>query len=202
MLRDAQQNLLRMVWKLALAHLPAKGMVWKVALGAAIVARVVYVLATQALGIAAWQLGAGVVALVALAVGFFGLIMTRMGKSVKPCAPTEAQLRAQPTADCVLFRFLPALTGKIAWCKVSARGKMCQGVTSSSYTTHKLGHFPTPVHAVEMKLASPTSGTEYTLNFQMKREDMSSERYGGNKVRFVSPGCRPCVSHSCPFPSV
>lgn len=108
------------------------------------------------LGIAMWGLGL-------LGVGAGGLIAVvldvkkRWFWSVPVVPPTEEMLCDEPLESCQLFTFLPELKGKVAW--------------------RKLGDYPTPVHTSEV----PVAGLLRKVTF--KREDMSSPRYGGNKVR-------------------
>eukprot|EP01060_Flectonema_neradi_P022134 TRINITY_DN3041_c0_g5_i1.p1 TRINITY_DN3041_c0_g5~~TRINITY_DN3041_c0_g5_i1.p1 ORF type:complete len:492 (+),score=62.07 TRINITY_DN3041_c0_g5_i1:56-1477(+) len=67
---------------------------------------------------------------------------------------------------CVLARFLPEIKGKVLW--------------------KKLGNYPTPVH----KLTLSKEGNP-PVSIQVKREDLSNDIYGGNKVRsleFLLPG--------------
>ncbi|MBT8494310.1 MAG: hypothetical protein KJO07_14745, partial [Deltaproteobacteria bacterium] len=58
-------------------------------------------------------------------------------------------------AESALFRFIPALRGVVPW--------------------RPLGRWPTPVHELQI----PSCGHSVYL----KREDLSSPLYGGNKVR-------------------
>lgn len=107
------------------------------------------------LGLAAGGLGL----LVALAAGLLVLLLDlkrRWFWSVPVVPPTEEML-SEPLESCQLFSFLPELKGTVAW--------------------RKLGDYPTPVHCCEV----PVHGVLRKVAF--KREDMSSSRYGGNKVR-------------------
>ena len=66
---------------------------------------------------------------------------------------------------CVLARFLPEIRGSIGW--------------------KKLGNYPTPVHKLHL------SQDDNEIKIQVKREDLSNETYGGNKIRsleFLLPG--------------
>jgi len=83
-------------------------------------------------------------------------------------APTARQLAEEDHERHALFRHLPALRGRLAW-----RG---------------LGVFPTPVHratcsAAPISSSSGASADPRAVSFFVKREDLSSAAYGGNKVR-------------------
>ena len=72
---------------------------------------------------------------------------------------TNNQAKDEDETHCALFRHFPFLAGKLAW--------------------RELGHnYPTPIHRVNMK--SPEGEA---FSFSVKREDLASELYGGNKVR-------------------
>eukprot|EP00944_MAST-04C_sp_MAST-4C-sp1_P007978 g7978.t1 len=73
--------------------------------------------------------------------------------------PTKKQIQEEDPKQNALFRHLPQLKGQIAW--------------------RKLGKFPTPIHHGKYFLPNGKK----TLEFYVKREDMSSTIYGGNKVR-------------------
>jgi len=73
--------------------------------------------------------------------------------------PTEAQLAEENHNAHALFRHIPRLKTALAW--------------------RQLGNFPTPIHCGSV--ISPTSGQ--LIRFLVKREDLSSPLYGGNKVR-------------------
>ncbi|MCA9678630.1 MAG: pyridoxal-phosphate dependent enzyme, partial [Myxococcales bacterium] len=64
---------------------------------------------------------------------------------------------ARPLDDVALFRHLPALVGQVPW--------------------QRLGDWPTPVEE------APAIGAAIGADVWIKREDRSSPRYGGNKVR-------------------
>lgn len=91
---------------------------------------------------------------------------------IAPPTPTQ-QADEDPTKH-ALFRHLPGLSTKLAW--------------------RRLGTFPTPVHRGECGAPpTPSSATlpegtvsgssAETVRFYVKREDLSSPLYGGNKVR-------------------
>ena len=73
--------------------------------------------------------------------------------------PTKKQIQEEDPNQHALFRHLPQLKRQIAW--------------------RKLGNFPTPIHHGKYYLPN----TKDPLTFYVKREDMSSTLYGGNKVR-------------------
>eukprot|EP00943_MAST-04B_sp_MAST-4B-sp1_P007537 g7537.t1 len=74
--------------------------------------------------------------------------------------PTKQQLEEENQDTHALFRYLPKLKESIAW--------------------RQLGIFPTPIHYGKHKYATKRHGT---ARFYVKREDLSSPLYGGNKVR-------------------
>jgi len=74
-------------------------------------------------------------------------------QSVGLAGPTPSMLEDEDPSKLPLFRHLPSLRGKLAW--------------------RPLGDFPTPVHDASVG----------AHRFQVKREDLSSSLYGGNKVR-------------------
>jgi len=81
--------------------------------------------------------------------------------SVRALPPTARQLREEVLAGTTnpLFRAWPAMHRKLAW--------------------RRLGNYPTPVHRFACRL--PEGGVN--VQFWVKREDLSSDKYGGNKVR-------------------
>jgi hypothetical protein len=84
-------------------------------------------------------------------------LLRRMSSSVGVAEPTEQQLKEEnPEQNCALFRHLPTLSKKLAWRSL--------GVTTS-----------TPIHVCTL----PKDG----VVFYIKREDLISSQYGGNKVR-------------------
>ena len=82
--------------------------------------------------------------------------MDRMFFSI-PIVPSSPAWRVDES-QCSLFKFLPQLRGKVAW--------------------RPLGVFPTPVHHFTLELENGRD-----VQFLAKREDLSSDFYGGNKVR-------------------
>lgn len=77
-----------------------------------------------------------------------------MYHSVKPLPPTKKQMEEEDMDKNLLFKYVPALKGKVAW--------------------RQIGDYPTPIHKLEI-------GKE--MSFWVKREDLSNGSYGGNKVR-------------------
>ena len=86
------------------------------------------------------------------------LLLRRMEASVGLAPPTSDMLASEPHANHVLFRHLPILRGKLAW--------------------RQLGQFPTPIHRATAKTHDGLD-----ISFEIKREDLSSAVYGGQKVR-------------------
>lgn len=78
-------------------------------------------------------------------------------KQMKHQAPTATQLEEEGVEKNPLFRHFPSLRNLIAW--------------------RELGNYPTPVHNCSVEREGRS------LNFLVKREDLSSDMYGGNKVR-------------------
>ena len=104
--------------------------------------------------------GTGLVAAVpVVGLSAVAVLLRAFERSVGIAPPTEEMLAHEPHGRLPLFRHLPALRTKLAW--------------------RQLGSWPTPVH--DARIATTASGSE--LHFQVKREDLSSSQYGGNKVR-------------------
>jgi hypothetical protein len=80
--------------------------------------------------------------------------MSRLYHSVAPLPPTENQLATEDLDACPIFRHIPQLRGRVAFREIGE-------------------NFPTPIHKV----------TVDGVSFFVKREDLSSSAYGGNKVR-------------------
>ena len=121
-------------------------------------------LAGGAMGTAPAVLGA----MAALPVGAAAVVvwlLQHMHMSVGMHAPTEKQLEEEDTEQHALFRHVPELKQRLAW--------------------RQLGNFPTPVHRGRCKAARAAGcgDAPQTVSFYVKREDLSSEFYGGNKVR-------------------
>ena len=92
----------------------------------------------------------------------FVRLLRRISGSVGVAPPTAAMLRDEdPSRNCALFRHFPALAETLAW---RSLGAQC----------------PTPVHACRLPLLGDASRE---VEFLLKREDLISDRYGGNKVR-------------------
>ncbi|KAL1519735.1 hypothetical protein AB1Y20_023243 [Prymnesium parvum] len=85
--------------------------------------------------------------------------LQRMQQSVGVAPPTQAMLDEEDHDSCPLLRHLPMLKQKIAYRALGDR-------------------FPTPIHE-----ASVQSAAGFRCHFYVKREDLSSGLYGGNKVR-------------------
>lgn len=90
---------------------------------------------------------------------FLRVFLERFYASASMLPPTKRQLETEDLDANPLSRSLPALRGKLAW--------------------RQLGEYPTPVHRFSCSL--PGQGSD--VDFWVKREDLSSARYGGNKVR-------------------
>ena len=87
-------------------------------------------------------------------------LLKRMHGSVGTAPPTAAMLAEESASTCALFRHVPRLAHSLAWRSL--------GATS-----------PTAVQ--RGSVVDPVSGR--TLGFHVKREDLISTAYGGNKVR-------------------
>ena len=132
-----------------------------------------------------WTMG---VALPSIAAAVFWVLQT-MHSSIGIAKPCQKQLddpseqKARETYP--LFRYLPQLKDRLAWRSLG-------------------GSFPTPIHACECQAlpikrvgaTKPAAGSTATygsvdnfdncprtVHFYVKREDLSSSLYGGNKVR-------------------
>lgn len=102
------------------------------------------------------------------------LLARRVSQSVGLAEPTHAMLRQEkPEENCALFRHFPQLVKKLAWRSLGACRK-------------------TPVHICT--LPSSPEGTERKLQFLVKREDLISTKYGGNKVRTLQHQLAVCES--------
>ncbi|EQC28964.1 hypothetical protein SDRG_13301 [Saprolegnia diclina VS20] len=105
--------------------------------------------------------------------GVFAFWLLRgMYNSIQALPPTAEMLA--DSDSCVLFRYLPMLRARVAW--------------------RPLGVFPTPVHTATL----PLSNSKRT--FYLKREDLSSPRYGGNKVRTLQHQVAACEVHLAATP--
>lgn len=112
-----------------------------------------------------------------LGVGLVGVLVagaTRLAgaifRSVGPLPPTAAQLEEEQLDEHPLFRHLPALKGKVAW--------------------RQIGDYPTPIHSVT---AVTPDGAR--IAFSVKREDLASAEYGGNKLRTLQHQLAACEAH-------
>lgn len=85
--------------------------------------------------------------------------LRRMQQSVGVAPPTRQMLQEEDHSSCALLRHLPQIKDKMAYRALGT----C---------------FPTPIHE---STVITSSGTE--CHFYVKREDLSSDIYGGNKVR-------------------
>eukprot|EP01063_Lacrimia_lanifica_P022934 TRINITY_DN30446_c0_g1_i1.p1 TRINITY_DN30446_c0_g1~~TRINITY_DN30446_c0_g1_i1.p1 ORF type:complete len:475 (+),score=106.08 TRINITY_DN30446_c0_g1_i1:45-1427(+) len=106
----------------------------------------------------AWYVGAAASAAVVLVVLGVRALLQRLYHSIPPAAPRVLAGRHDPQG-CVLFRTIPAMRDKIAWVP--------------------LGDYPTPVS--RMAYCDPES--ERRVEVYLKREDLASAKYGGNKTR-------------------
>ena len=85
-------------------------------------------------------------------------ILSLLTHSVGIAPPTQQQLKEENLDNSPLFRHVPSLKTKLAW--------------------RELGDFPTPLHTSRVHVKDTG-----TMHFYVKREDLASKRYGGNKVR-------------------
>lgn len=136
-------------------------------------------------GAIGWAVAASkAVAVGSVTVGIFGVLLTCGGawvlgaiyRSIAPLPPTERQLAEERLNEHPLFRHMPLLKGKIAW--------------------RQIGVYPTPIHAVNVNVNSDSS-----IQFFVKREDLASVRYGGNKLRTLQHQLAACEAHLERHPS-
>jgi hypothetical protein len=92
--------------------------------------------------------------------------LSRLYHSVSPLPPTEAQLATEDLDSCPIFRHIPELRGRVAFREIGE-------------------NYPTPIHSV----------TVDGVSFLVKREDLSSATYGGNKVRTLQHQLASCEAH-------
>lgn len=105
--------------------------------------------------------------------GIVGL-MRRVHRSVGFAPPTVTMIAEErPATECALFRHLPQLSERIAW--------------------RSLGAARTPVHTCLIQRPDGEGG-ENPLKFTVKREDLISPLYGGNKVRTLQHQLATCES--------
>jgi len=100
-----------------------------------------------------------IVSLLAACAGLATYVAYRMFTSIKPAAP-EGRFLEEDLSKCQLFKYLPELKGKLAWLDLK-------------------NNYPTPVHKIDLPATEAGTSTPIYL----KREDLSNDRYGGNKVR-------------------
>ena len=86
-------------------------------------------------------------------------ILTKIHNNLGIAPPTKEQTEEENHENHPLFRHLPILSKRIAW--------------------RELGEYPTPIHTGSI---TPMAGGSI-MKFYVKREDLSSPLYGGNKVR-------------------
>jgi len=114
------------------------------------------------------------------------LLLRRISNSVGLAPPTSAMIIEKEEhlkENCALFRHLPDLSTKLAWRSLGAVSK-------------------TPVHICRVPMTTPTPSTNNTntknkepvLEFCVKREDLISPLYGGNKVRTLQHQLAVCES--------
>ena len=115
-------------------------------------------MAPTALALAKIGTGVAFAAPLAATAGVVSLL-TRMHGSVGLAGPTPAMLAEEELATCALFRHLPMLSHKLAWRSLGAQLK-------------------TPIHRCTMTELEGNSDVQ----FYVKREDLASPAYGGNKV--------------------
>jgi len=100
------------------------------------------------------SVAAGAAGALALSLPTFVMLLRAMERSVGLAPPIPSQVAAESADACALFRHLPALRLRLAW--------------------RSLGAVRTPVHSC---------GFMNGRSFLVKREDLASPAYGGNKVR-------------------
>ena len=93
-------------------------------------------------------------------------ILRAAERSVGLAPPTAAMLAAEVHSNLPLFRHFPHIKEQLAW--------------------RELGDFPTPVHRASIRNGG--------VRFQVKREDLASPIYGGNKVRTLQHQLAVCES--------
>lgn len=104
---------------------------------------------------------------IALCIGKF--VLDRIHHSVGIVPPTKKQLEEEDHDKHALFRYLPYLRKRIAW--------------------RQLGNYPTPIHRGRIE-------NNRNFEFYVKREDLSSSSYGGNKVRTLQHQLAVCESRN------
>jgi 1-aminocyclopropane-1-carboxylate deaminase/D-cysteine desulfhydrase-like pyridoxal-dependent ACC family enzyme len=92
-------------------------------------------------------------------------MLRRVSGSVGLAPPTKSMLADEnPKSECALFRHLPDLADKLAWRSLGALKT-------------------TPIHTCKIPSSSLSGKQTIDLEFLVKREDLLSPLYGGNKVR-------------------
>jgi hypothetical protein len=110
------------------------------------------------------------------------LLLRRISASVGLAPPTSAMLLEEdPTVNCPLFRHFPNLADAVAW--------------------RSLGAIKTPVHTCRVPLlgqevdqVGKDTTEDIFVEFLVKREDLISPLYGGNKVRTLQHQLAVCES--------
>ncbi|KAF0697903.1 Aste57867_11435 [Aphanomyces stellatus] len=125
------------------------------------------------------SIGAAVlVAIMCICIGLMLFVLTALYDSIGPVPPPTLPASTETDDEpCALFRHLPFLKPHLAWTP--------------------LGDFPTPIHRARLPnlLSSGRAGT-----FFLKREDLASPFYGGNKVRTLQHQLASCVLHHAMHP--
>lgn len=99
------------------------------------------------------------------------LLLRRLSASIGVAPPTEAMVQEEEsTKKCALFRHFPLLTRKLAWRSLGAIDETPIHVCRTHYQTDDMEDDP------------KDKNSKY-LEFLVKREDLISLQYGGNKVR-------------------
>lgn len=122
-------------------------------------------------GGAAVAIGAG--SAVAMAIR---LLLEAMHRSVGLAPPTEEQKKEEDQQAHALFRHLPGLAAKLAW--------------------RQLGTYPTPIHrgSCDARPTGEPTAEQRQVRWFVKREDLASASYGGNKVRTLQHQLAVCES--------
>ncbi|ETV90750.1 hypothetical protein H310_14538, partial [Aphanomyces invadans] len=94
-------------------------------------------------------------------------LLVKTYDSIAPESPPTPR-----SSECALFRHLPCLRSRVAWVS--------------------LGEFPTPIHTVTLP---NVGGDGQHRTVYLKREDLSSPLYGGNKVRTLEHQIASCALH-------
>lgn len=92
-------------------------------------------------------------------------LLTSLYQSIQVIPPTSKMLKEESLQENPLFSYFHHLQNKFAW--------------------RKIGSFPTPIH----------QGVLGKLKFWIKREDLASPIYGGNKIRTLQYQLASCEAH-------